>query len=236
MNHWDRLSEYFNTHRDAPELSSGAADNVLLAWPALLKGIRRAQVSATGLRALDFGCGTGGFCAKLASLGYEVVGTDTSAAMLAIAKTNISDTEFYRYNSAKIHKIPSAPFDLITSIMVLQFIADLGTTLAHFQEALVPGGIIGLAVFNPEFVQKNQGRGKLFRVTARNLDFMCPAPGVQIEFFQRNCEDYHSMLISHGFRKVAVYKPRFTSAFLRRHPVELDTSVSEYLILVYQKN
>jgi SAM-dependent methyltransferase len=88
---WDALSPYFDTSR--AEVASGAADNILIAWPVLLRFIAE-HAPAGAVRVLDYGCGGGGFAQKLQSLGFRVVGVDSSPAMIDTARTAHPELEF----------------------------------------------------------------------------------------------------------------------------------------------
>ncbi|MFH0922291.1 MAG: hypothetical protein V1913_18250, partial [Fibrobacterota bacterium] len=69
MNPWDTLSSLFTGETSVDGIPEGAADNVLIGWPPVIEAIRSAFGVTHGLRILDFGCGTGDFCRKLASMG-----------------------------------------------------------------------------------------------------------------------------------------------------------------------
>ena len=84
MNPWDELAGYFNTH--AGDMDPGAADNILIAWPAMFRGIEKVQTSGDGLTALDFGCGSGAFCTELTRRGYSAVGYDSAEKMIEVAR------------------------------------------------------------------------------------------------------------------------------------------------------
>lgn len=84
---WDNLSEEFDTYKK--DLFSGAADNIYTIWPVMLDFINKNVLHKkikNNLRALDYGCGTGMFCNKLKSLGFDVVGIDISPKMISIAR------------------------------------------------------------------------------------------------------------------------------------------------------
>jgi len=55
QNEWDKLSDSFNTHGELSKVKSEVADNILIAWPSILKGIQLIQQNGTHLHALDYG-------------------------------------------------------------------------------------------------------------------------------------------------------------------------------------
>ncbi len=55
MNPWDALSSNFDTHKKASDIDPGAADNILIAWPALFEGIEKFNLLAPVLPLLIMG-------------------------------------------------------------------------------------------------------------------------------------------------------------------------------------
>jgi demethylmenaquinone methyltransferase/2-methoxy-6-polyprenyl-1,4-benzoquinol methylase len=101
---------------------------------------RRRVVGALGLpptaRVLDLGCGTGDLCRELARSGYEPVGADRSAGMLAAART---DQPLVRADAEAL-PVADASLDGIVSAFVLRNVVDLDAVLAACASALRPGG------------------------------------------------------------------------------------------------
>jgi len=75
-NPWDRLSDYFNTSKDADDIPAGAADNICIAWPVFFRFIEAHMPLLQGKRALDYSCGAGGFAQRLRAYGCHVTGID----------------------------------------------------------------------------------------------------------------------------------------------------------------
>jgi SAM-dependent methyltransferase len=99
-----------------------------LAWANLYELLPR---SATGLRALDIGCGTGAFAVRLAQLGFEVDLLDGSDAMLALAREQVTATEFghlvrfHLGDAAAISEFFSeSRFDVVICHNVLEFVEE----------------------------------------------------------------------------------------------------------------
>jgi|GEM_PF-4113028 len=70
---WDALSQYFNTFKEDGSIEAGAADNILIAWPVLIEIINKFLPKFSSKKALDYGCGTGGFCNTLNNLGFKTI-------------------------------------------------------------------------------------------------------------------------------------------------------------------
>jgi SAM-dependent methyltransferase len=91
--------------------------------------------------ALDFGCGTGDFCALLAERFGTVVGCDLSPAVLAVAAQRHASPRI-RY-TADADEALARRHALILCVTVLQHIVDDGelrALLQRFAAALQPGG------------------------------------------------------------------------------------------------
>lgn len=239
MNPWDKLSGYFDTHKDATEINPGAADNILIAWPSVIRGIKAVQNESQGLKALDYGCGGGGFAAELLKHGYEVVGCDSSSEMIAVAKKNLGEIPFYVCDFSDVKTLKEAPFDLVTGIMVFQFVDDMEECIRNLVEILKPGGVFAFAVFNPDYVRNNHGKGKLFdgfegpQIPARG--YMCVGEEIRIPVFMRAESEYDQLASSVGLSRVYTDKPPFTESFLQKYPSGTDTTEPEYLVMVYAK-
>ena len=89
--------------------------------------------------ALDAACGTGRHSAYLASLGHEVIGVDSSAAMLERARAKVPAGEFHE---ADLHDLPLPDdhVDLVVCGLALVHVPDLAPVLAEFVRVLRRGG------------------------------------------------------------------------------------------------
>ena len=89
--------------------------------------------------ALDAACGTGRHAAYLASLGHVVIGVDSSAEMLAVAKGNVHGGEF---RAGDLHRlpVPDEHVELVVCSLALTHVRDLRPVFAEFVRVLRPGG------------------------------------------------------------------------------------------------
>lgn len=239
-NQWNELSDYFNAAENFSIIHEDVADNILIAWPSLLKGIQHIQTDGTHLHALDYGCGGGSFCQELSNKGYSVTGCDSSFAMINIAKKNFPNIKFYQCDSEAPPQLKSSPFDLITSIMVFPFVDNMKLLLTNLNNVLKPNGVLAFAVFNPEYVTKNHGDGKCF------YDFEIPwhpkngflrfGKNINFPVFIRTLEEYDDQIIPFGYKRIFTDTPPFTKQYLAQYKTSSDTSSSEFLTLIYQKN
>jgi len=101
---------------------------------------RRRVVDALDLapqaRVVDLGCGTGDLCRELVRAGYDPVGVDRSAGMLAAAGV---DVPLARADAVAL-PVADASLDGVVSAFVLRNVVDLDAVLADCARALRPGG------------------------------------------------------------------------------------------------
>ena len=172
-----------------------------------------------GQPVLDYGCGAGSFAHQLHERGAQVTGIDPSPAMIANATAAYGDgVTFLVGDSRLLRGLP--PFALITSIMALQFVADLPTLFADLTHSLVPGGHLIFAVHNPAFFQ-----GEVLRF----------GDGIEVPIFIRTAEDYHAIAEPAGLEPLLETYPPFPPEFLARYPSYAGRAAPEYLILGYRR-
>lgn len=239
-NSWDKLSERYNTYNKGAA-NFYAADNVFIAWPALFEGIEAVQPSGVRRTALDFGCGTGAFGCELQSRKYRAVGCDTSAQMVALARKHYGNhVRFHIAGHERAAAFDEAPFDLVSAVMVFQFVRDIESVLDSLDKALKPGGVIAFAVFNPAHIRLNCGGHPFLKRASSGQDgtdvFMSLGDAGHIPVYVRDERDYGRLFKARHYSKILVRKPRFTRAFLDKYPADVDTSCSEYIVMVYRKD
>jgi len=100
-----------------------------------------------GGRAVDLGCGTGALTARLPELvgAGEVLGLDTSAAMLAAATEHASPTVRFAAGDLAAFDEPGG-WDLVLSNAALHWVPDHAGVLARWAAALRPGGQLAVQV------------------------------------------------------------------------------------------
>lgn len=112
-----------------------------------------------GTPVLEIGVGTGRVAIELAHAGYEVLGIDNSANMLAIAAENVKDLPPEVQARLAFHQADMRDFDLGRkfSLCIIPFRAFLHNltqeeqiaTLKNVQKHLSPGGLLALDLFVP---------------------------------------------------------------------------------------
>jgi len=101
--------------------------------------------------ALDVGCGTGALAARLAELGYDMVGVDPSEGMLRVLEEKTSGIRAVRASGLAL-PFPDDSFDLVLSVAVMHHIAaadDVRRTLAEMVRVTRRGGRVLVWDHNP---------------------------------------------------------------------------------------
>ncbi|WP_395570423.1 class I SAM-dependent methyltransferase [Streptomyces sp. BK79] len=101
-----------------------------------------------GARVLDAGCGTGRVLIRLAQLGYDGVGVDRDASMLAVARRNAPDLTWLQADLADFEPETAGittGFDLVVAAGNIFPLLAQGTeaaVVARLARALRPGGLL----------------------------------------------------------------------------------------------
>ncbi|MEW1686941.1 class I SAM-dependent methyltransferase [Streptomyces sp. NPDC091265] len=107
-----------------------------------------AALAPAGARVLDAGCGTGRVMIRLAELGYDCVGVDLDASMLAVAREQSPDLPWFQVDLAEFEPARlgiAADFDLVVAagnIFPLLAPGSETAVVEHLSAALRPGGLL----------------------------------------------------------------------------------------------
>ncbi|MCU0652801.1 MAG: class I SAM-dependent methyltransferase [Candidatus Pacebacteria bacterium] len=96
------------------------------------------------MEVLDIGCGTGQTSKIFAERGANVTGVDISEEMLKIAAAKLGYKKLVQRDITQglAPVFPEERFDIIIAVGVLEFIEDLGASLANARHLLKPGGLL----------------------------------------------------------------------------------------------
>ncbi|MFF4121535.1 class I SAM-dependent methyltransferase [Streptomyces sp. NPDC001714] len=107
-----------------------------------------AALVPVGARVLDAGCGTGRVMIRLAELGYDCVGVDLDASMLAVAREQAPQLLWFQADLAAFEPRRlgiAADFDLVVAagnIFPLLAAGTEATVVERLAAALRPGGLL----------------------------------------------------------------------------------------------
>lgn len=103
----------------------------------------------TGKSALDIGCGAGLVCEPLARLGAQTTGVDAAAENVSAAAAHAGASGLdIRYLAGEVAALDIGTFDLVTSLEVVEHVADKAAFLKDVADRLAPGGLLVLSTPN----------------------------------------------------------------------------------------
>lgn len=102
-----------------------------------------------GRRALDVGCGAGLLTEPLARLGATVTGLDAAQENIDVARAH-AETQglVIDYQATPVEQVQASEFDLITSMEVVEHVADPASFVAALADKLAPGGLLIMSTPN----------------------------------------------------------------------------------------
>jgi len=92
-----------------------------------------------GKKILDFGCGTGGYCARLNELGFECAGIDQNEEYVKMAKSIGVNASVQKGNRIEF---PDSYFDTAIMVEVIEHLKDPGTVLEEIKRVIKNNVII----------------------------------------------------------------------------------------------
>jgi 2-polyprenyl-6-hydroxyphenyl methylase/3-demethylubiquinone-9 3-methyltransferase len=102
----------------------------------------------TGKSALDVGCGAGLLAEPLARLGAKVTAVDAAPGLIAAAELHARGQELdIDYRVAAVEELSGA-FDLVTSLEVVEHVAEPAAFIRALAARLAPGGLLILSTPN----------------------------------------------------------------------------------------
>jgi len=232
MNQWNQLTDIFGYSWDEDNIPECAADNICIAWPSIINCIKKILCEPSNLKALDFGCGGGLFCRELHKMGFKVTGFDESEKLIKTAEIN-TPSEVTISNSKTIIS-QKGKYDLITSIMVFQFISDIDSTIETIISMLKKKGLIVFAIFNPEFIEANSNNKVFSKFETYRTGYMELKEGFKIPVYNQTESDYRNLFENKGFEQVYIDYPAFTEEFLSNYKMPFSTHQPEYLIQAFR--
>ena len=134
-----------------------------------------------GKTALDVGCGAGLLCEPLARLGARVTGVDAAPENIAAACVHAAQSGLaIEYHAGELAGLGLTGFDLVTSLEVIEHVADPGGFVRGLASALAPGGLMILSTPNrtPQsrlaLITLAEGTGRIPRGTHDWDKFLTP--------------------------------------------------------------
>jgi 2-polyprenyl-6-hydroxyphenyl methylase / 3-demethylubiquinone-9 3-methyltransferase len=174
---WDPKGSSAMLHRLGPVRLGFIREAIDLHW----HGDSRAARPLAGKRALDVGCGAGLLCEPLARLGAAVTGVDAAEANIVVARGHAEGGGLaIDYRFGELGAMGLKGFDLVTSMEVIEHVADKPAFLTALAQTLAPGGLMVLSTPNRTaaskllLVEGAEGLGLVPRGTHDWDDFVTP--------------------------------------------------------------
>jgi 2-polyprenyl-6-hydroxyphenyl methylase/3-demethylubiquinone-9 3-methyltransferase len=114
-------------------------------WPGDAQSFR----PLSGKRALDVGCGAGLLTEPLARLGATVTGLDAAPENIAAAQAHAATQQLaIDYRATPVEAVSDTGFDLVTSMEVIEHVADPAAFIRALAAKLSPDGLMILSTPN----------------------------------------------------------------------------------------
>lgn len=144
-------------------------------------GDTRSLKPLAGKRALDVGCGAGLLAEPLARMGAEMTGVDAAEENIAAAQAHAAGSGLaIDYLHGEIGTLGLSGFDLVTSMEVIEHVADKAAFIAALATTLAPDGLMVLSTPNRTpaskllLVEGAEGLGMVPKGTHHWRDFITP--------------------------------------------------------------
>jgi 2-polyprenyl-6-hydroxyphenyl methylase/3-demethylubiquinone-9 3-methyltransferase len=132
-------------HQVNPVRLAFVRDAIDAHWP----DAARSAKPLAGKSVLDIGCGAGLLCEPLARLGGAVTGVDAAAENVAAAAAHAEGVGLdIRYMAGEVAGLDIGQFDLVTSVEVIEHVADKPAFLRDVAARLAPDGLLVMSTPN----------------------------------------------------------------------------------------
>lgn len=173
---WDPDGASAMLHKLNPVRLKYVRDQVDQHW----QGDECSRTPLEGKGALDVGCGAGLLAEPLARLGARVTGIDASPEVIAVARNHAARQGLeIDYRAGDVAELDGA-FDLITSMEVIEHVADPAAFVSALAQRLAPNGLLIMSTPNATawsrlmMIVVGEGSGQIPRGTHDFDKFIAP--------------------------------------------------------------
>jgi 2-polyprenyl-6-hydroxyphenyl methylase/3-demethylubiquinone-9 3-methyltransferase len=141
---WDPNGSSAMLHKLNPVRLAYVRDMIDMHWQADEHGFKPLE----GKTALDVGCGAGLLAEPLARLGAQVTAVDAAPELIEMAKDHAAGQGLsINYRAVGVEQV-DGKFDLVTSMEVIEHVADPQSFVNELAKQLAPGGLMILSTPN----------------------------------------------------------------------------------------
>jgi SAM-dependent methyltransferase len=187
-----------------------AQDNESNPWNAYYErpAVLRLLGDVSGRRVLDAGCGAGALSVALVERGAEVVGIDTSEALLRLAADRLTDRARFELGDLRdVLPFADGAFDVVVASLVMHYLQDWEPTLREFRRVLIPGGRLVISTHHPFMDHAFSGETDYFATYDFSEEWQRGDRAVQMRFWHRPLRAMFSSLESAGFQLESLDEP-----------------------------
>ncbi|TPG41147.1 bifunctional 2-polyprenyl-6-hydroxyphenol methylase/3-demethylubiquinol 3-O-methyltransferase UbiG [Sphingomonas koreensis] len=174
---WDPKGSSAMLHRLNPARLGYIRDQIDLHWQGDAAGF----TPLAGRSALDVGCGAGLLCEPLARLGGAVTGIDAAPENIAVARAHAAAAGLaIDYRAIELSTLAGQRFDLVTSLEVIEHVADPARFVRGLGAVLGEDGLLVLSTPNRTafsrlaLITLAEGTGRIPRGTHDWEKFLTP--------------------------------------------------------------
>jgi 2-polyprenyl-3-methyl-5-hydroxy-6-metoxy-1,4-benzoquinol methylase len=165
-----------------------------------LRADKAVETLGGGRRLLDVGCGDGALACRLADRFEEVHGVDIAPRAIELAVRAGVNAKVVDLNREAL-PYPDGYFDALTSLSVLQYVADLDRALVECRRVLAPGGVLLVSIPNMRAIWRLFKLGVLGTFPRTSIDTSAGIDGGALHYFCSR--DFSKLLERCGFRVVS---------------------------------
>jgi SAM-dependent methyltransferase len=192
------------------------------AWNALYErpGTAALLPAVAGRRVLDVGCGSGPLSAELVQRGADVVGFDSSPAMIRLAEVRRLRSASFRVAdlSEPLEFLADQTFDVVVASLVFHYLRDWIPPLVELRRVLRPHGVLVISTHHPSMDVHLSKNGNYFATELIRDRWTKAGEHFDVEFWRRPLTDMFSAIDRAGFRVDAVTEPRPLDACRQQFP------------------
>ena len=173
---WDPKGSSAMLHRLNPVRLGHIREQIDRHW----RGDETTRQPLAGKRAADVGCGAGLLTEPLARLGADITGIDAAPENVAVARLHAHGQGLAIDYRAGGTEALNGPYDLITSLEVIEHVSDPAQFVTEIVAHLAPGGLLILSTPNRTALSRvmmiglAEGLGRIPRGTHNWEKFLTP--------------------------------------------------------------